>query len=423
MDFGRITLDHDLILYLFGTPGQDRFWFMWDDLVRGAIGAVVLVDTRRLDGLLRGRSTSSRPAGCRTSSPSTASTGRGGTTSTRSGRRWSSRRAPRCAYSDARHRESTVEMLVVLVRHAMARCVVERSRVSWREVPMDVARDDLELELLVARMDRRELDLRPDQPGTADGTATRQQRFIDTILRGWCVPAVHIGGAGPAEPEVVLDGGERLHAIAQFLRDELTGPEGLRFSDLPVEVRRRVRRFRLTVVTLSDYDAAELAELLDRLHEPSRVSAPTERAHGTHRAPGSSEPIYDQVSAWFADLSGSGELSALDDAPWDPEWGPSGGRRPPTPATAPPGRPRSLRTRESPTPASRSGTPSRSWSRGRSTPPAAPGVRARRPGPPGTGGPRRPARELPGRPRRGARRPDRGDPGALPLHPIFDDHR
>ncbi|MEU1629800.1 ATP/GTP-binding protein [Streptomyces sp. NPDC020096] len=48
MDFGRITLDDDLVLYLFGTPGQDRFWFMWDDLVRGAIGAVVLVDTRRL---------------------------------------------------------------------------------------------------------------------------------------------------------------------------------------------------------------------------------------------------------------------------------------------------------------------------------------------------------------------------------------
>jgi uncharacterized protein len=48
MDFGRVSLDADLILYLFGTPGQDRFWFMWDDLVRGAIGAVVLVDTRRL---------------------------------------------------------------------------------------------------------------------------------------------------------------------------------------------------------------------------------------------------------------------------------------------------------------------------------------------------------------------------------------
>jgi signal recognition particle receptor subunit beta len=49
MDFGRIALPGDLWLYLFGTPGQDRFLFMWDDLVRGAIGAVVLVDTERLD--------------------------------------------------------------------------------------------------------------------------------------------------------------------------------------------------------------------------------------------------------------------------------------------------------------------------------------------------------------------------------------
>jgi uncharacterized protein len=49
MDFGRITLSNaDLVLYLFGTPGQRRFWFMWDDLVRGAIGAIVLVDVRRL---------------------------------------------------------------------------------------------------------------------------------------------------------------------------------------------------------------------------------------------------------------------------------------------------------------------------------------------------------------------------------------
>ncbi|MFH8365604.1 GTP-binding protein [Streptomyces sp. NPDC018031] len=49
MDFGRITFDSDLVLYLFGTPGQKRFWFMWDDLVRGAIGAVVMADTRRLE--------------------------------------------------------------------------------------------------------------------------------------------------------------------------------------------------------------------------------------------------------------------------------------------------------------------------------------------------------------------------------------
>ncbi|MBO0853486.1 MAG: ATP/GTP-binding protein [Nocardia sp.] len=49
MDFGRIILPGNLTLYLFGTPGQQRFWFMWDDLIRGAIGAVVLVDTRRIE--------------------------------------------------------------------------------------------------------------------------------------------------------------------------------------------------------------------------------------------------------------------------------------------------------------------------------------------------------------------------------------
>jgi hypothetical protein len=49
MDFGRISLYPDLVLYLFGTPGQARFWFLWDDLSRGALGAIVLVDTRRLD--------------------------------------------------------------------------------------------------------------------------------------------------------------------------------------------------------------------------------------------------------------------------------------------------------------------------------------------------------------------------------------
>jgi signal recognition particle receptor subunit beta len=49
MDFGRITLRDDLVLYLFGTPGQDRFWFLWDELATGALGAVVLADTRRLE--------------------------------------------------------------------------------------------------------------------------------------------------------------------------------------------------------------------------------------------------------------------------------------------------------------------------------------------------------------------------------------
>ncbi|WP_216903478.1 GTP-binding protein [Nocardia alni] len=49
LDFGRLTIDDNLVLYLFGTPGQDRFWFLWDELALGALGAVVLADTRRLE--------------------------------------------------------------------------------------------------------------------------------------------------------------------------------------------------------------------------------------------------------------------------------------------------------------------------------------------------------------------------------------
>ncbi|MEU7569469.1 ATP/GTP-binding protein [Streptomyces fradiae] len=49
MDFGRISINHELVLYLFGTPGQERFWFLWRGLFEGALGAVVLVDTRRLE--------------------------------------------------------------------------------------------------------------------------------------------------------------------------------------------------------------------------------------------------------------------------------------------------------------------------------------------------------------------------------------
>src|SRR5262245_23038728 len=48
MDFGRISIKDNVVLYLFGTPGQDRFWFLWDELAVGALGAVVLADTRRL---------------------------------------------------------------------------------------------------------------------------------------------------------------------------------------------------------------------------------------------------------------------------------------------------------------------------------------------------------------------------------------
>lgn len=65
MDFGRISLSEELILYLFGTPGQERFWFLWNGLFEGALGAVVLIDTRRLEVSFDVISRSWRSAECR----------------------------------------------------------------------------------------------------------------------------------------------------------------------------------------------------------------------------------------------------------------------------------------------------------------------------------------------------------------------
>ena len=127
MDFGRITMADDLILYLFGTPGQTRFWFMWDEIIRGAVGAAVLVDTRRIadafapldyfenrhlpyvvalncfDGAPRYEPDEVREA---LAIP------------------------PQCRWcmTDARHRDSVKQVLVTVVEHAMRRLQAEHGR-------------------------------------------------------------------------------------------------------------------------------------------------------------------------------------------------------------------------------------------------------------------------------------------------------
>ena len=119
MDFGRVSLDRELILYLFGTPGQHRFWFMWDDLVKGAIGAVVLVDTRRLADSFAGGRLLRGVGGARSSSGSTASTAcythaiediRDALTI--------GAHVP-IVTCDARNRDSTKATLITLVEHAL----------------------------------------------------------------------------------------------------------------------------------------------------------------------------------------------------------------------------------------------------------------------------------------------------------------
>src|ERR1700727_1639851 len=99
MDFGRISFQSQLVLYLFGTPGQERFWFMWDDLSVGAIGAVIMADTRRIadcfDGAPRFEPEDIRIA--LTLNPEVP-----------------------IAMCDARDRDSVKRVLVVLVRYVMS---------------------------------------------------------------------------------------------------------------------------------------------------------------------------------------------------------------------------------------------------------------------------------------------------------------
>ena len=238
---------------------------------------------------------------------------------------------------------------------------------------MRVHRVELPLEVVVARIERDELDLTP-RPPTARWSQRHQQRLLDTLMRGWDLPSVYIAGDEAHGTEFVVDGHERLAAIVGFLHDELPfsgrlsppRPElqrldNLRFSQFPDSAKRQVRRFALTVVALTDYEPDEPGELIARLGagngqwvpgstesrvpEPRRpawaslrphshaaatqsqpalysgeVSSPPQEPAGTHRAPLGDEPIYDQVSAWFLDLPESrdplGASSSREAAPW-----------------------------------------------------------------------------------------------------------
>ncbi len=120
MDFGRITLDPEHVLYLFGTPGQERFWFMWDELSEGALGAVILADTRRLEDCFAAvdfferRGTRLHRRRQRVRRRATATTPR------RCARPSTSTRRSRSCCCDARISSSGVQTLLTLVRHLLA---------------------------------------------------------------------------------------------------------------------------------------------------------------------------------------------------------------------------------------------------------------------------------------------------------------
>lgn len=154
---------------------------------------------------------------------------------------------------------------------------------------MKLSRTDLELEVLVRRIEDGEIDLQPDyQRGEIWNTA-KKVRLIDSILRGWYIPAVHMLREGGEVIENVLDGQQRLAAIRDFFRgefrvagdtepvsEEIQALDGRTFQELPVAVQARVRRFPLTVVTVVEYLPQEPFELFFRLNQQA-VLSPSEK--------------------------------------------------------------------------------------------------------------------------------------------------
>jgi hypothetical protein len=173
---------------------------------------------------------------------------------------------------------------------------------------MKLHRTDPELETLVSRLREGEIDLQPDFQRGDVWNMARRQRLVDTILRDWYIPPIHLISDPESGGELVLDGQQRLLAIRSFFDNELpvdghfdpedpdlTELHGLHYEDLPPDIRKRVRRFSLTVITLTDYQPEEPFELFFRLNQQMTLTPPEKRnaLYGAAR---------DQVKELIADL-------------------------------------------------------------------------------------------------------------------------
>ncbi len=155
---------------------------------------------------------------------------------------------------------------------------------------MRLDQSSMDVATLADKIRRNEIDLQPDFQRGQVWSENKQKRLIDTILRGWYIPAIHIIVNDELDREEVLDGQQRLRAILDFMDDKFPidgnlEPEdshvrslhGLRFSGLPDKVRSRFRRFAVTTVRLREYRPEEPGELFFRLNQLTALTAAEQR--------------------------------------------------------------------------------------------------------------------------------------------------
>jgi hypothetical protein len=174
-------------------------------------------------------------------------------------------------------------------------------------------KSDLQLETIVTRINNDELDLQPSFQRGEIWDAKRRQRLIDTILRGWYVPAIHIV-VDSEDKELVLDGQQRLTTVREFFGDRLSIDghiepldakvstlDGLTYSELPDDVRKAVNRFPIQIITLRDHSPQEPNELFFRLNQAYNLT-PSEKRNALHG------PARDQIKDLVVRLTESGLL-------------------------------------------------------------------------------------------------------------------
>jgi len=155
---------------------------------------------------------------------------------------------------------------------------------------MRLTPSDPDIQTLIGRIRDREIELQPEfQRGEVWSTA-KKQRLVDSILRDWHIPPIHVIVDADTKQQLVLDGQQRLVAIRDFvsglfpmdgriepLVDALRSQHGKRYSELPLELKRRFDQFTIRVFRITDYSSAEPGELFYRLNQPTALTAAEQR--------------------------------------------------------------------------------------------------------------------------------------------------
>lgn len=153
---------------------------------------------------------------------------------------------------------------------------------------MKCSTSNIQLETVISRINDKTLNLQPDFQRGEVWSVAKQKKLIDTILRGWTIPPIHV--VASEEADEVLDGQQRLVAIRDFFEgkfaidgsilpknDYIRELDGLTFSELPPKTKFRFNRYEISFITLTQFEPSEPAELFDRLNQPMKLTSAEQR--------------------------------------------------------------------------------------------------------------------------------------------------